>query len=244
MIIVPAVDLLDGQVVRLVEGDFERKTVFSGKTPVELLQGFVECGANMLHLVDLSGARSPEARQTGLIESVVQSVDAEIQVGGGIRKISEIEQLLETGASRVVLGSLIVTKPKTALTALEKFGPERVTFALDVRMEESEPLVMSHGWQKSTGKSFRTVIEPYLRAGLRRVLCTDIAKDGRMLGPNFDLYQSLAQDFPELEIQASGGVSNLEDLKLLSRTGAHSVVVGRALLSGAINLTEAMNYAQ
>jgi phosphoribosylformimino-5-aminoimidazole carboxamide ribotide isomerase len=244
MKIVPAVDLLDGQVVRLIEGDFERKTVFSGKTPVELLTGFVQTGAKMLHLVDLSGARSPDQRQTQLLESIVQSVDAEIQVGGGIRKISEVNQLLETGASRVVIGSLIVTEPQTALAALENLGPDRLTFALDVRMEESEPLVMSHGWQKSTGQNFRSVIAPFLKAGLRRVLCTDIAKDGRMQGPNVDLYRSLVQEFPELEIQASGGVSNLEDLNALSLAGAHSVVVGRALLSGAIDLTEAMNHVK
>lgn len=240
MILVPAVDLLDGQVVRLVEGDFERKTIFAGRTPSALLHGYVTSGAKQLHLVDLSGARSPEQRQTELIESIVRDVRAEIQVGGGVRKLAEIEQLLATGAARVAIGSLIITEPQTAFQALEKFGPERVTFALDVRLVDSKPMVMSHGWQKATGQSFSEVITPFAEAGLKRVLCTDIALDGRMQGPNVALYRSLSDRFPNLEIQASGGVSNIGDLEQLVRTGVHSVVIGRALLSGAIDLAEAL----
>lgn len=240
MILVPAVDLLDGQVVRLIEGDFERKTIFAGRTPASLLNGYVASGAKQLHLVDLSGARSPEDRQSALIESIVRAVDAEIQVGGGVRHLHEIEQLLATGAARVVIGSLLITEPATAYKALEKYGPARLTFALDVRLIDGIPMVMSHGWQKATGQSFSDTIAPFVEAGLKRVLCTDIALDGRMQGPNASLYRSLADRFPALEIQASGGVSNIGDLEQLARTGVHSVVIGRALLSGAIDLMEAL----
>jgi len=240
MILIPAVDLLDGQVVRLVEGDFERKTIFAGRTPSQLLNGFVDSGARALHLVDLSGARDPQQRQTRLIETVVREVNAKIQVGGGIRRLEEITELLSAGASRVVLGSLIVTEPQVTAMALEKFGPSRLTFALDVRLIDGRAMVMSHGWQKATGQSFVDVITPYAEAGLKRVLCTDIALDGTMQGPNIALYRSLVERFPQLEIQASGGVSNIGDLEKLARAGVHSTVIGRALLSGAIDLTEAL----
>lgn len=240
MLLIPAVDLLDGQIVRLVEGDFARKTIFAGRTPTQLLNGFVDHGARALHLVDLSGARDPRQRQTQLIETVVRDVNAEIQVGGGIRQLEEISELLNVGATRVVLGSLIVTDPKTTATALEKFGPSRLTFALDVRFIDDRAMVMSHGWQKATGQSFSEVITPYIEKGLKRVLCTDIALDGTMQGPNIALYRSLVEQFPQLEVQASGGVSSIGDLEKLARTGVHSTVIGRALLSGAIDFTEAL----
>lgn len=243
MILYPAIDLIDGEVVRLVEGDFNRKTVFHND-PAKLLNGFAQSGAKFAHLVDLSGAKDPARRQTALIRQLVQSLPLKIQVGGGIRTLDEIAALLDAGADRVVIGSLAVAEPRLAITALERFTPERLTFALDIRLNESgQPMVMSHGWQKPTGQSFSEVLMQFLMYGLKRVLCTDIAVDGRPVGPNVQLYTALRQQFPELELQASGGVSTLDDLTLLSQAKVHSVVVGRALLTGAFTLEEGLSRA-
>jgi phosphoribosylformimino-5-aminoimidazole carboxamide ribotide isomerase len=244
MIVHPAIDLIDGEVVRLVEGDFERKTVFSSD-PLTLLKGFADQGAKFAHLVDLSGAKDPARRQTALISRLLKQVPLKIQIGGGIRSLQEIETLLEAGADRVVIGSMTVTEPKMATAALEKFTPEKLTFALDVRLnEDGIPMVMSHGWLKATGLTFAQALAPFELYGLKRVLCTDISVDGRAVGPNVKLYEALRKQFPSLELQASGGVSSITDLQALAKANVHSVVVGRALLTGAFTLTEALAHAQ
>ena len=243
MIVVPAIDILDGKVVRLVQGDFAQQTVFS-EDPSEMLLDFERAGATNLHLVDLSGARSPEQRQKKLLSKLVTERNLKIQLGGGLRELDEIHELLDLGVDRVVLGSLVVTDPSRAFAALKRFGRDRITFALDIQIQAGQPIVMSHGWSQSSGHTFTDVITPFLDAGLERVLCTDIAVDGRMVGPNINLYESLAAQFPSLELQASGGVEKLADLRALAKTGVHSVVVGRALLSGAFTLAEALNYAE
>jgi phosphoribosylformimino-5-aminoimidazole carboxamide ribotide isomerase len=243
MILYPAIDILDGEVVRLVEGDFAQKTVFS-LDPRELLARFAEDGATCAHLVDLSGARDPSRRQSALFARLVQDCRLKLQTGGGLRTLQDIEALLNLGVDRAVIGSLAVTQPDVVLQAITHCGPERLTLALDVRLTDGEAMVMSHGWAKSSGLSFAQVLMPFLERGLKRVLCTDIAVDGRPVGPNLALYRSLKETFPTLELQASGGVSRLEDLQALRETGVHSVVIGRALLSGAFTLTEALRYAR
>jgi phosphoribosylformimino-5-aminoimidazole carboxamide ribotide isomerase len=165
-------------------------------------------------------------------------------VGGGLRTLKEVEELLKLGVDRVVLGSVVVTDPQMTATCLETFGPEKITFALDVQIQNGEPIVMTHGWTKSSQLTFKNLVDQFAPWNLKRVLCTDIAVDGRMVGPNLDLYRRLLEEFPQLEIQASGGVEKLSDLKDLSATGVHSVVVGRALLSGKFTLSEALSYAQ
>lgn len=243
MILYPAIDLLDGAVVRLFQGDFAQKTVFA-KDPKELLSRFAASGAEYAHLVDLSGAKNPALRQTPLITSLLSDVPLKVQVGGGVRELADVQSLLSAGAERVVIGSLAVTKPEAVFQAIEEFGPNRLTLALDVRLEDREPIVMTHGWTKSSFQTFRQVLTPFLERGLTRVLCTDISVDGRMIGPNIILYQKILKSFPELELQASGGVARLSDLTALKGAGVHSAVIGRALLTGAFTLEEALADAQ
>jgi phosphoribosylformimino-5-aminoimidazole carboxamide ribotide isomerase len=243
MILYPAIDILKGQVVRLVQGDFSQQTVFSND-PLELLRQFQSEGAQVLHLVDLSGAKDPKDRQLELIEKLVRETSLKIQTGGGLRSTKEIKDLLDLGVDRVVLGSIAVTHPDVAIEALQTFGPDRLTFAVDVQIENGEPIVRTHGWTQSSNLTFREVIKPFSEHGLKRVLCTDIAVDGRLVGPNIHLYQSLQKEFPHLEIQASGGVEKLTDLQDLAKIKTHSVVVGRALLSGKFKLSEAFAYAE
>ena len=241
MILYPAIDLLDGEVVRLVEGNFDKKTVFK-YDPKNLLSTFAKNGATHVHLVDLSGARDPAARQIDLIQDLVHDVELKVQVGGGIRSLKEIEVLLNAGADRVVLGSLIIKSPELAKTALKEF-PGKITFALDVRVENNIPVVMTDGWQKSSALSFHEVFNCFAEYGLKRILCTDVSVDGKAVGPSVELYSNLISTFPALELQASGGVTKLSDLTDLKNISLHSVVIGRAILSGEISLTEALNYA-
>lgn len=243
MILYPAIDLIDGEVVRLKQGDFARKTVFAS-SPHELLKHLVEQNATCLHLVDLSGARDPAKRQLPLLKELVDSFPLRIQVGGGIRSLEQIEELLKIGVDRVVLGSLVLTEPEVAKSALKAFGPSRLTFALDIQMRSHEPIVMTHGWQRSSNKTFSEVLTPYLELGLKRVLCTDISVDGLPTGPNVPLYRSLLKTFPDLELQASGGVDQLSDLTSLKDAGLHSVVIGRALLTGSFTFREAQSHVE
>lgn len=242
MILYPAIDLLEGKVVRLVQGDFAQQTVFAAD-PQEAVEKIAQTGVRFLHLVDLSGARDPSQRQMDLLTKILKATSMRVQLGGGIRSLQEISALLALGADRVVLGSLCVTQPELAKAALQEFGPDRLTFALDVKLQNEVPMVMTHGWKEASGKSFSQVLEPYLELGLRRILCTDIAVDGRLSGPNVALYRSLQAAFPSLELQASGGVAELSDLRTLKEAAVHSVVVGRALLEGRFTLTEALAFA-
>lgn len=237
MIIYPAIDLIDGKVVRLVEGDFDQQTVFA-LDPMDVLNKYANEGAKFLHLVDLSGAKDPKNRQLDLIAEIIKSIPLKIQIGGGIRSLKEIEELISLGADRVVIGSLAVTDPEIAFEALNLFGSDKLTFALDVRLESERAIVKTHGWMKSSGLTIEDVMTPYLNKGLKRILCTDISVDGRALGPNVKLYKYLCTQFPGLEIQASGGVDTAQDLIALESSGAHSVVIGRALLTERLNLKE------
>lgn len=243
MILYPAIDLLDGEVVRLVQGDFAQKTIFA-KDPKQLLSSFAAAGAEYAHLVDLTGAKNPDLRQSQLISSLLFQVPLKVQVGGGVRELADIQTLLNAGANRVVIGSLAVTKPEAVFRAIDEFGASRLTLALDVRLEDREPIVMTHGWTKSSFQTFRQVLSPFLERGLTRVLCTDISVDGKMTGPNVMLYQKILKSFPGLELQASGGVAKLNDIALLKSAGVHSAVVGRALLAGEFTLEEALAHAQ
>lgn len=243
MIIYPAIDLIDGKVVRLVEGDFLKETVYS-QDPSAIVKNYSDEGADFLHLVDLSGAKDPTQRQTSLISKILKSSSLKVQVGGGLRTFDDIQELIDAGADRVVLGSVVVKNPELVHKALDVFGPQKITFALDVRIESGRAIVKTQGWTETSGLTLEDVAAPFVNKGLERILCTDIAVDGRPLGPNVALYENLCSRFPQVQIQASGGVDSLEDLKKLKDSGAHSVVIGRALLTGKFRLSEALRYGQ
>jgi phosphoribosylformimino-5-aminoimidazole carboxamide ribotide isomerase len=240
MILYPAVDLLDGRVVRLKQGDFTNATEFSDD-PESVLAGFASAGARYVHIVDLSGARDPAARQVALIAKLVAGAPGlRAQAGGGVRSLGDVEALLGAGVDRVVIGSALAMDRPFARAALARFGPSRITLAIDVRMEGDKPMVQVHGWKSSSGMTFAELIEPYLDLEPERVLCTDVGVDGMMTGPSVALYQRLMRERPRLRIQASGGVSSLHDLRRLAAIGAESAIVGKALYAGAFRLEEAL----
>lgn len=240
MKVFPAIDLQNGQCVRLAQGDFNDFTIYE-TDPLRMAKRFCDAGASWLHVVDLDGARDGQSRQLDLIECLVEKVPLKLQVGGGIRESSTIRQLLDVGAERIIIGSLAVKAPHVAQEWLRHFGPRRIVIACDVKLNDKDkPEVLTHGWQSGSKQSLWDLLETYADCGLQTVLCTDVSRDGMLTGANADLYRSMLERYPALEILASGGVSNLEDLRSLAEMGMAGAIVGRAIYEGHIDLAEAL----
>jgi len=240
MIIYPAIDLRGGRVVRLTEGKFDQEKSY-GDDPLAVARGFRAAGAVWLHVVDLDGAKDPAQRQTALVASIVQGCGLRVQSGGGIRDESHVRTLLDAGVTRVIVGSLAVKQPDLVGGWLEKFGPEKIVLALDVRLNTAGvPMIAVAGWQADSGVTLDATLRSFLPRGLRHILCTDISRDGKLTGPNTALYTELLRKFPALQLQASGGVSSLADLRALKAAGAPGAIVGRALYEGKFTLPEAL----
>ena len=240
MILYPALDLLDGKAVRLTRGDYSKARVYS-EDPASVLESFRAAGATCAHLVDLNGARDPNTRQKNWIQPLLQIRGLKIQVGGGVRTREDAEQLLAWGADRVVLGSAAVADPDLVETLLNDLDPKRLTLAADVKNgPDGLPRVAIKGWSETTDARLAPLITRFRSKGLTRVLCTDISRDGAAQGPNASLYRTLVDTFPGLEIQASGGVRNIDDLNVLKGFRVHSAIVGTALYEGTIDLTQAL----
>lgn len=240
MPVIPAIDLIDGQVVRLKQGDYGRITEYNAG-PLELIHEYHAAGAEVVHVVDLSGALDPANTQDELIRSLIAESPVALQIGGGIRDCARAEALLEDGAVRIVIGSMAVKQPDAVARLLRDFGPERIVASVDVRLNESRIAeVMIHGWRQSSAQTVDKVIEPLVDKGLRHVLCTDISRDGMLDAPNFDLYKEVCETYLACAWQASGGVSHPLQLSSLRRNGVDSAIVGRALLEGHFTFEEAI----
>ncbi|UNM97304.1 1-(5-phosphoribosyl)-5-[(5-phosphoribosylamino)methylideneamino]imidazole-4-carboxamide isomerase [Ignatzschineria rhizosphaerae] len=238
--IIPALDLINGEVVRLQQGDYARQTTFE-YSPITKFKEYVDAGAKYLHLVDLDGAKDPEARQLKVISEIVKTVDAPIQVGGGIRSREDIENLLNIGVDRVVVGSTAVKEPIEVMQWFQEFGGEKIVLALDIRIEEGIKKVALSGWQETSEITIEALIDKYQPVGLKHVLCTDISKDGMLTGSNVALYEELCVKYPEIDFQSSGGIGSIEDIQVLEGTGVAGVIVGRALLEGKFSAEEAIS---
>jgi imidazole glycerol-phosphate synthase subunit HisF len=234
---IPAIDVLDGRVVRLAQGDFARVTVF-GDDPLEIAAEYRRAGATRLHLVDLSAARSGVAGDRFLELVAKLSQDFEVQVGGGARDLQAIERRLDAGAAAVVIGTMLFADAAAARAAVDLFGAGRLIAALDVDGQE----VKTHGWRQGSGRDLAAAMRWIDELGIRRVLMTDIARDGMAAGPNVALYAEWKRRFPHLELTASGGVRNESDLAELETAGCDAVVVGKALLEGSVPLDACSRY--
>lgn len=240
MILYPAIDLRRGRVVRLTEGSFDAEKAYFDD-PAAVAREFAAAGSPWLHLVDLDGAKDPAQRQTALVAAVVRACGLRVQSGGGVRDESHVRTLLDAGVERVIVGSLAVKQPDLVGGWLEKFGPDKIVLALDVRLDGAGvPMIAVAGWQADSGVTLDATLRTFLPRGLRHILCTDISRDGKLTGPNFELYAQLRRDFPTIAAQASGGVSLLDDLRRLKREGAPGAIVGRALYEKKFTLREAL----
>ncbi len=237
MILYPAIDLIDGKCVRLFKGDFEQKTTYD-VSPFDVLDTYKNEGAHWVHIVDLDGARNSDNRQRKLISEIAKKSGLKIQTGGGVRSMEDVETLLSLGVLRVVIGSMAVQKIDETKEIIKKFGADKICIAMDVLPRDGKFYVAVHGWQEGSDVLLEDLIKDYQQVGLRHVLCTDISKDGTMTGCNFDLYETLNAQFPEIEFQASGGVHALKDLEKLNTGG---VIVGKALYENVFTVREALN---
>jgi phosphoribosylformimino-5-aminoimidazole carboxamide ribotide isomerase len=235
MILYPAMDLIGGRIVRLRQGRFDEVTFYDA-SPAEALARFADAGATWAHVVDLDGAKAGAPAQHDLLATLAAAAPLKLQVAGGVRTETHVATLLDAGAARVVVGSLAVRDPQATTALLDRFGPERITLSLDVRMVDGQPLVATHGWQEDSGLSLWDVAARYSQA--RHLLLTDIGRDGMLQGPNHDLLADAVTRLPPLAVQASGGVTSLEDLARLTTAGA---ILGRAMWEGRLDLREALH---
>lgn len=237
--IIPALDLIDGQVVRLFQGDYGQVTEYK-VDPVEQFNRYHQAGADWLHLVDLTGAKDTSARQLDLIARLLAGTPANIQIGGGVRTEQDMVDLLQAGAQRVVVGSTAVKQPELVKTLMQQYGPEKIVLALDINIDANgQRRVAISGWQEDSGATIESLIEDYLTVGLKHVLCTDISRDGTLSGSNVDLYIDLCRQYPQIAFQSSGGIGSLDDIQALKGSGVAGVIVGRALLDGKFTAEEA-----
>lgn len=238
--IIPALDLIDGTVVRLHQGDYRQQRDY-GNTPLPRLQDYAAQGAQMLHLVDLTGAKDPARRQTALLKTLVAGVNVPVQVGGGVRSEEDVAALLAAGAARVVAGSSAVKSPQAVTGWLRRFGAAQLALALDVRIDpRGNKQVAVNGWRENAGVTLEQLLDIWLPLGLKHVLCTDISRDGTLGGSNVALYQEMCARYPQVAFQSSGGIGSLDDIAALRGSGVGGVIVGRALLDGKFTLTEAI----
>jgi phosphoribosylformimino-5-aminoimidazole carboxamide ribotide isomerase len=253
--IIPAIDLIDGQVVRLYQGDYDKQTTFD-LSPLAQLQSYQAQGAKLLHIVDLTGAKDPNKRQTKLISELVAGLDVDIQVGGGIRTEQQVIELLNIGVKRVVIGSLAVKEPELVKNWLNKYGSDAICLALDVNISDSgEKIVAVSGWQSGGGKSLESLVAEFecsdskpigikqagsKQTALKHALVTDISRDGTLTGANTQLYTELAATYPNILWQASGGIATLDDVAAVRDSKASGIIIGKALLINNFNVKEAI----
>ncbi len=236
----PALDIINGGVVRLQQGDFQRTTEYD-LDPLKQAQSYARQGATWLHLVDLDGARQGSPVNQAILQEISEETSLKIQCGGGIRSEDDLQCLLSAGASRVVIGSLAFKRPHEIRCWMRKYGPEKICIAMDVRLNDSGiPHIATEAWRSVEQLTLWQAIDSFADSGLVHILCTDIGRDGELSGPNSELYAQIHNYDRRYLVQASGGISTLSDLSHLSAAGAAGAITGKALLEGKFNVAEAL----
>lgn len=230
--LIPAIDIINGQSVRLTKGDYDQKTVY-GK-PLDMALEFERIGYKRLHVVDLDGAKSKHIVNDAVLREITSSTNLVVDFGGGIKTDEDIEKAFAAGASMVTIGSIAVTNPNLFMGWLEQYGTDRMILGADVRHGK----ISINGWKEDSAEDLLPFLKKYVDAGVRNVLCTEISKDGTLAGPAIELYQEIMDAYPQLHLIASGGVSSLSDIKALNAAGIPAVVFGKAIYEGKINLKE------
>lgn len=238
MLIIPAIDLQNGACVRLKQGQFDRLTQFE-VLPLERASYFATAGAKRLHVVDLDGAQAGAMQQLALIASM-QDTGISVQAGGGIRTLEQAQQCIKSGIDRLVIGSIAVSNPVLTAQIIEEAKPENIILAIDVRIEKENPVPAINGWRTASQSNLWELVAYYQQMGVNQVLCTDIACDGMMSGPNFNLYQQAIERFPDVFWQASGGIRDKKDIALLDSIGISAAILGLTLYQGNLDLVECL----
>lgn len=244
MQLIPAIDLRNGRVVRLQQGDYARETQYRA-SPLEQAQIYQDAGAANIHVVDLDAALDGGDGNLKWIGQICRSLNLPIQTGGGVRSESDLDARFNAGASRIIIGSLCVRSPERVCEWIARYGNDRIVAGLDVRADaEGQWIPQAAGWTESGDQDLFTLLDQLTDAGLKHLLCTDIDCDGMLAGPSLGLYTQLTRHYPELSIQASGGIGSETDLKRVAQTGVTGCIVGRALLEGQVPMRVIGQYRQ
>lgn len=230
--LIPAIDIIEGKCVRLTKGDYAQKTVYGD--PLEMAREFERIGYRRLHVVDLDGAKSRHIVNKEVLRKLACETNLIIDFGGGIKSNDDIKAAFDNGASMVTVGSVAVVQPDLFGSWLETYGPERMILGADVR----NGLISINGWKDDSMEELLPFLKKYIEMGVKNVLCTEISKDGTLSGPATDLYKIVMDTYPHLNLIASGGVSSIDDIKNLNDAGVPSVVFGKAIYEGRINMNE------
>lgn len=233
--LIPAIDIIDAQCVRLTKGDYAQKTVYG--SPIEMAREFERIGYRRLHMVDLDGAKSKHIVNSDVLRQVTAETRLVVDFGGGIKTDADIRQAFEAGAQMVTVGSIAVTEPSLFLKWVERYGADRLILGADVRNGK----ISINGWKEDSAEDLLPFLAKYYEAGVRNVLCTEISKDGTLQGPAIELYERVMTAYPDLHLIASGGVSSIDDIKALNAAGIPAVVFGKAIYEGKIDLRELIN---
>ena len=232
MKIIPAIDIIDGKCVRLSKGDYDTKKIYN-ENPVEVAKEFEDFGIQYLHLVDLDGAKAKKIINQKVIENIAKNTNLIIDFGGGIRSEEDLQIAFDSGAKKVTLGSIAVVNPELCLAWLEKFGAEKLILGADCLDRK----IKTSGWLENSETDVVDFIKEYQKKGFKEVVCTDISKDGMLQGPSTALYQEIIEN-STIELIASGGISNIEDVQKMKEIGCGGTIIGKAIYEGRISLED------
>jgi phosphoribosylformimino-5-aminoimidazole carboxamide ribotide isomerase len=235
MRIIPAIDIINGKVVRLTQGDYNQKTVYF-ENPVDLAKSFEQQGVKYLHLVDLDGAKAGKPQNHKILEQIASTTNLVVDVGGGIGSTENAQLMFDYGATQITAGSIAVKNKPLVFSWLNQFGAERIVIGADAK----DGFIATHGWQNVSKEKIEDFIEEYVQVGAKYFICTDIAKDGMLQGPSVELYKTLLGKF-QINLIASGGVSHKNDIETLLQLGCEGVIIGKAIYEGKIDLKDILN---
>lgn len=235
--IIPAIDLIEGKCVRLSQGDYEQKKVYN-ENPLEVAKMFENAGIRRLHLVDLDGAKANHIVNYAVLEKIATKTNLLVDFGGGLKSDDDLRIAFECGATMITGGSIAVKHPDIFLSWVKKYGAEKIILGADVRNTK----IAVGGWQETTDTELFPFLENYISHGISKVICTDISKDGMLMGPSFELYDQMIKAFPEMYLIASGGVSSIDDIEQLQQKQLPAVIVGKAFYEGHISLDDLKNF--
>lgn len=233
MRIIPAIDIIEGQCVRLSKGDYDTKKVYN-ENPLEVAKAFEDSGIEYLHLVDLDGAKSKHIVNHKILEKIATQTNLKIDFGGGLKSDKDLKIAFECGAHQITGGSIAVTNKSLFLHWVSKYGAQKIILGADVK----DGKIATGGWKESSDLQIEKFIKDFVNDGIEYVISTDISKDGMLEGPSVDLYTSILDDNPDLKLIASGGISNLQDLEDVFEIGCEGVIIGKAIYENRISLKE------
>lgn len=235
--IIPAIDIIDGKCVRLSQGNYQTKKIYS-ESPADVGKQFEDAGIKRLHMVDLDGAKQGKIINIKTLEKVVSQTNLKIDFGGGIKTTKDVQTVLNAGAAFFNIGSIAVKQPAIVEEWISNFGSEKILLGADVKDEN----IMINGWQEPANINLITYISAYINKGINNIFCTDISKDGLLQGASTDLYEKILKAFPQLNLIASGGVSSINDVDKVNAVGCSGVIIGKALYEGRIKLKQLKKY--